>query len=155
MFQLATCPRCDTLQLHRDLDEVPARECRSCEERVPADDWQVREEHEGFEAARDRLRALRDRSREPGGSFSGGPPIPEARLPLSALDPGTAGDLADRLARWARDGDPVPEDRVVDALSELGAAHLLRHLQREGLLERVAGDEGAAYRVREEALPDP
>lgn len=155
MFQLAACPRCETLQLHRDLGEVEARECRRCEEPVPSDDWDVREEHGAFVDARDRLRRLRDRPAGPGG-FSSGPPVPEARLPLQGANPGTRRDLRRLLEEWARRSDPVPEDEVVDGLTDAGVAHLLRHLVREGLVEPVEGSGGgAAYRVRADALPDP
>lgn len=154
MFQLARCPRCETLQLHRGLREVEARECRDCEEPVPAGDWRIEEEHDAFEEARDRLRRLRDRTPTRAGGLGGGPPVPDARMPMAAGDPETRQALADLLEGWARDGEAVPEDRVVAALSDLGAAHLLRHLLREGLLEPVGAGGGTAYRVRPEALDE-
>lgn len=158
MFQLARCPDCGTLQLHRGLDEVEARECRDCEEPVAAGDWQVEEEHGSFGAARDRLRRLRDRTPTRAGGLASGPPVPSARLPLEEGDPARRRALADLLRGWADAGEPVPEDRVVEALVDLGAAHLLGHLLREGYLERLQAGQGAGdepvYRVDAQALPD-
>lgn len=154
MFQLAACPRCGTLQLHRDLDEVEGRECRSCEAPVPADEWDVQEEHAAFEDARDRLRRLRDRPAG-GGGFSSGPPVPDARLPLGSAPPPVRRRLRGLLREWADEGEPVPEGAFLDALGDVGAAHLRSHLLREDVVERLEGDDGeAAYRVRPEALPD-